>query len=133
MHQTTVRFGTDLWEALEVECTQLGVSAAQYLREAAVARLAYTAGQRGDDEYGHALVEATATPDGRRSSAVASEKPAEAAVAARRAADLVQVESSDQLMAARAVSAQSALVWRRARQLREQSTALRRDRSEKVR
>ena len=56
MHQTTVRFGADLWEALEVECGRLGVSAAQYLREAALARLAYTAGQRGDKEYEHALV-----------------------------------------------------------------------------
>src|SRR5262249_39790670 len=30
MHQTTVRFGEDLWEALENECARLGVSVAQY-------------------------------------------------------------------------------------------------------
>jgi hypothetical protein len=51
MHQTTVRFGPDLWEALEIECARLGVSAAQFLREAAVARLAYTAGRRGERGY----------------------------------------------------------------------------------
>ena len=48
MHQTTVRFGADLWAALEDECEGLGVSVAQYVREAALARLMYAAGQRGD-------------------------------------------------------------------------------------
>ena len=55
MHQTTVRFGPDLWEQLEIECSRLGVSAAQFLREAAVARLAYTAGRRGETDYESAL------------------------------------------------------------------------------
>ena len=55
MHQTTVRFGPDLWEALEEECRRLGLSVAQYVREAALARLVYTAGRRGDDEFDHAL------------------------------------------------------------------------------
>jgi hypothetical protein len=132
MHQTTVRFGIDLWEALEVECARLGVSAAQYLREAALARLAYTAGQRGDDGYDDALVEAGATPVGRKSSATAGEKPTEAASGARRLAEAVQVGSMEQISAARAVSAQSALVWRRAREVREQSVALRRYRNERV-
>jgi hypothetical protein len=45
MHQTTVRFGTDLWRALEREAAKVGVSAAQFVREAAVARLAQTAAQ----------------------------------------------------------------------------------------
>lgn len=58
MHQTTVRFGPDLWEALEQECERLGVSAAQYLREAALARLAYTAGRRHEPDYEEALVDA---------------------------------------------------------------------------
>lgn len=48
MHQTTVRFSTDLWAALEDECEGLGVSVAQYVREAALARLTYAAGERGD-------------------------------------------------------------------------------------
>jgi hypothetical protein len=63
MHQTTVRFGPDLWEALEGECARLGVSAAQFLREAAVARLAYNAGRRGDIEYEQSLVGAGAPVD----------------------------------------------------------------------
>jgi hypothetical protein len=60
MHQTTVRFGPHLWEALETECARLGISAAQYLREAALARLSYTAGRRGDTEFEQALVAAGA-------------------------------------------------------------------------
>jgi hypothetical protein len=55
MHQTTVRFGADLWDALERECRALGVSVAQFVREAALARLMYTAGRRGDPEFEHAL------------------------------------------------------------------------------
>jgi hypothetical protein len=51
MHQTTVRFGPDLWQALERESSELGISVAQYVREAALARLMYTAGRRGDPEY----------------------------------------------------------------------------------
>jgi hypothetical protein len=62
MHQTTVRFGPDLWEALERECRRLGVSAAQYLREAALTRLAYTAGRRRDTEYEAALLDSAAQP-----------------------------------------------------------------------
>lgn len=40
MHQTTVRFGADLWRELVDESERAGVSVAQYVREAAVARLA---------------------------------------------------------------------------------------------
>jgi hypothetical protein len=59
MHQTTVRFGEELWEALEEECLRLGLSVAQYLREAAMTRLVYAAGRRGDDEFEFALQLAT--------------------------------------------------------------------------
>jgi hypothetical protein len=55
MHQTTVRFGADLWEALEREGDRLGVSVAQYVREAALARLMYAASKRGDEEFDLAL------------------------------------------------------------------------------
>jgi hypothetical protein len=48
MHQTTVRFGADLWEDLLAESERVGVSIAQYVREAAVARLAYNAAARGE-------------------------------------------------------------------------------------
>jgi hypothetical protein len=44
MHQTTVRFGTDLWASLEREAARLGISAAQYIRDATLTRLAYTEG-----------------------------------------------------------------------------------------
>jgi hypothetical protein len=60
MHQTTVRFGSDLWEALDEECEHLGVSVAQYLREAALARLMYAAGERGDRRYDAAIATARA-------------------------------------------------------------------------
>src|SRR4051812_37032754 len=52
MRATTVRFGTDLWEMLEREAGRSGVSVAQYIRESALARLAYTAGRRGDPDMG---------------------------------------------------------------------------------
>jgi hypothetical protein len=63
MHQTTVRFGPDLWQAMERECARLGVSAAQYLREAALARLAYTGGRAGFPAYELALTRAGAGGD----------------------------------------------------------------------
>jgi hypothetical protein len=71
MHQTTVRFGPDLWLALDEECKRLGLSVAQYVREAALARLAYTAGRRGDDEFEFALNLATGgLPGDRRGAGV---------------------------------------------------------------
>src|SRR5438309_11981192 len=48
MRATTVRFGTDLWDMLDREAGLSGVSVAQYVREAALARLAYSAAWRGD-------------------------------------------------------------------------------------
>jgi hypothetical protein len=55
MHQTTVRFSADLWAALERDSAELGVSVAQFVREAALARLMYVAGRRDDPRYGTAL------------------------------------------------------------------------------
>jgi hypothetical protein len=52
MHQTTVRFNADLWQQLEREAARIGVSAAQYVRDATFARLAYAAGQRGEPLFG---------------------------------------------------------------------------------
>jgi hypothetical protein len=107
MHQTTVRFSPDLWVALEEECARLGISAAQYVREAALARLSYTAGRRADAAYALALADA-GVPAG---------------------ADPRQ-ESADQVLAIAAVSAQSDQVRRRAREVREQAAELRRRRRE---
>jgi predicted DNA-binding protein len=39
-HQTTVRFSEEMWSALELASARSGVSVAQYLRDAARARLA---------------------------------------------------------------------------------------------
>jgi hypothetical protein len=50
MKATTVRFGEDLWAMLERESGQLGVSAAQFVREATIIRLAMLAGRRGDSD-----------------------------------------------------------------------------------
>ena len=55
MHQTTVRFSEELRQALEQECARVGVSVAQYLREAALTRITYAAGRRGDDDFELAL------------------------------------------------------------------------------
>lgn len=44
MHQTTLRFSPDLWASLEAESGRLGVSVAQFVRDAAVTRLAFAHG-----------------------------------------------------------------------------------------
>ena len=48
MHQTTVRFSSEIWADLSEEADALGVSVAQFVREAVLARLAYTAARRGE-------------------------------------------------------------------------------------
>jgi hypothetical protein len=55
MHQTTVRFGADLWQTLEAECAELGISVAQFVREAALARVMYMAGRRAEPDFEHAF------------------------------------------------------------------------------
>jgi hypothetical protein len=50
MKATTVRFGEDLWAMLEREARELGVSTAQFVREAAIMRVAMLAGTRGDPD-----------------------------------------------------------------------------------
>jgi hypothetical protein len=50
MRATTVRFSEDLWQLLEDESTRQGISAAQFVRDAAIVRLAFLAGRRGDAE-----------------------------------------------------------------------------------
>jgi PAS domain S-box-containing protein len=55
MHQTTLRFGPALWAELEEAARVGGTSIAQFVREAAVARLAYTAGRQGDPGLERAL------------------------------------------------------------------------------
>lgn len=52
MHQTTIRFVPDVWHELEFEARRRGMSSAQYVREAAVAKLAEEVRSRDDVEDG---------------------------------------------------------------------------------
>jgi GAF domain-containing protein len=60
MRATTVRFGEDLWAMLEAESRRAGVSAAQFVREATIIRLAALAGRRRDAEAESTLAEIAA-------------------------------------------------------------------------
>ena len=60
MHQTTVRFGPDLWAEIEVEASLAGVPIAQFVRDAALTRVAYTRGRRGDTHFDRSLAAAVA-------------------------------------------------------------------------
>ena len=51
MHQTTERFGSDLWDEISLEAERAGVSVAQYVRDAALMRVSYTRGREGDPHY----------------------------------------------------------------------------------
>ena len=48
MRATTVRFADDLWGLLEAEASSQGISAAQFVRDAAMLRLGALSAQRGD-------------------------------------------------------------------------------------
>ena len=50
MRATTVRFSEDLWALLEREADAQGVSSAQFVRDAAILRLAHLASERADPE-----------------------------------------------------------------------------------
>src|SRR5436190_24298005 len=52
MKVTTVRFSEDLWGALSREAALAGVSASQFIREAALARASAAAGARGELPFG---------------------------------------------------------------------------------
>jgi hypothetical protein len=117
MHQTTVRFSPDLWEAMEQECARLGVSAAQYLREAALARLSYTGGRRGNPEYEVALAYAGAVSRAARAEPQSAGSPSPLPV---------EEAAAERLEDSRAVSAQSEMARLHARQIRDESQRLRR-------
>jgi hypothetical protein len=106
MHQTTVRFGVDLWDSLERECERLGVSVAQYVRDSALSRLSYAAGQRGD--AGPYAVPACGL-------APALSEPADPSLPAR-TESLAEVEDSSALWA------QARQARRRAQELRARPT-----------
>jgi hypothetical protein len=48
MRATTVRFSEDLWDLLEAEAATQHISAAQFVRDAAIMRIGILSGRRGD-------------------------------------------------------------------------------------
>src|SRR4051794_17910543 len=108
MHQTTLRFPEDLWEFLEEEARSLGVSVAQYVREAALARAAYDAGRRGEPLF--------VDPAVIRSAVVAPR----ATVGVTPRSDAI-VGARETVTDSSAVWAQARLARRRSQQLREQA------------
>ena len=108
MHQTTLRFPEDLWRFLEEEARSLGVSVAQYVREAALARAAYDAGRRGEPLFVDPAV-------------------IRSAVAAPRATpdDVGVTPRSDAIGRARETVTDSSAVWAQARLVRRRSQQLR--------
>lgn len=112
MHQTTIRFGTDLWDALSRAAEQQGTSVAQYVREAAVARMA-----QGDSP-------ALPMPDARRIADSDRRRAAGGgAFAARGAA--ARSASRDQADDSLAVWAQGRQARARARAIREEAARIR--------
>jgi hypothetical protein len=61
MRATTVRFTDDLWGMLERESRRQGISAAQFVRDATILRVAYLAAERGDLEARATLADLAAT------------------------------------------------------------------------
>ncbi|MEX1142760.1 MAG: hypothetical protein WD993_02055 [Thermoleophilaceae bacterium] len=52
MRATTIRFTPELWQMLQREAEREGVSVAQYVRDAALFRIAYSAGERREHQGG---------------------------------------------------------------------------------
>lgn len=63
MRATTVRFSDDLWSLLEQEAAASGVSAAQFVRDATVVRIAYLMGRRGDPGIESTLTRIVGLPE----------------------------------------------------------------------
>jgi hypothetical protein len=59
MQATLIRFSPDILEAIRAEARASGVSVAQFVREATLARVAYMAGRRGNARYDDALERVT--------------------------------------------------------------------------
>jgi GAF domain-containing protein len=116
MKATTVRFGEDLWAMLERESRRLGVSSAQFVREATIIRLAMLAGSRGDPDAELTIADIAARAHGRARNDDLTKALAEPGrLAALRDAALLDSppeEPFDRLarLAARVVSAPVALV-----------------------
>lgn len=66
MRATTLRFDDELWAAVEAEARSCGVSAAQFVRDAAVMRVSLEAQRRGDTDAEAALARLAKGRRGRR-------------------------------------------------------------------
>jgi GAF domain-containing protein len=60
MRATTVRFDASLWQLLEREASAQGVSAAQFVRDATILRIASVATQRGDEDLHRTVADVAA-------------------------------------------------------------------------
>jgi GAF domain-containing protein len=76
MRATTVRFDASLWAMLEREARTQGVSAAQFVRDATILRIASVATQRGDDDMLMTVADLAATASGAAAAPLPSEPPA---------------------------------------------------------
>jgi GAF domain-containing protein len=116
MKATTVRFGDDLWAMLERESDGLGISAAQFVREATILRLATLAGRRGDPQADATIADIAARTrrggDGSRLTRELAEPARLAALHHATILDTRSEESFDRLagLAARILNAPVALV-----------------------
>lgn len=52
MRATTIRFNSELWSLVEREARREGVSVAQFVRDAALFKIAYRLGERGEGPEG---------------------------------------------------------------------------------
>lgn len=113
MHATTVRFTDDLWELLEREAAEQGVSVAQFVRDAALMRVAIVMSKRGDADGALARLAAAATARPQHPSRCGTRSPQAAGSAQQRAARQPGVEARfDRLtrVAAHALNAPVALL-----------------------
>ena len=76
MRATTVRFDESLWSMLEREARAQGVSAAQFVRDAAILRVASVATQRGDEDMLATVADVAARSVGQSAPAPADPPPA---------------------------------------------------------
>jgi hypothetical protein len=118
LHQTTIRFAPDVWREIEEAAGAGGVSAAHFIRDAAVTRLAHLA-TRGLVDLGEAFEIPVDTEDVPRE--IDAGPPGARADAARAGAEAALEDSQ-------AVWAQARLARLHARTAREEAERLRSER-----
>jgi len=117
MKVTTVRFSEDLWDAIVSEAERAGVSASQFIREAALARAAAAAGARGDLLFS-GFVEGISEAARIDSLPLDRQRQIQSAIAG-----VSRVVASNTHSDAQALQAQSKQVMRRSEKLRERHAA----------